>query len=127
MSGRNLLEGRTGPVTQSVDSVKSLLMWKGRAVDPLPSKIELVNQEEDSRLMLILSNKKDGYYVTTATKCSCPSATYRHSGPCKHQRRYFPQEQAAKPAATTEPGSIKPAGKWPGGHNGPVDECKGAA
>jgi hypothetical protein len=72
--------------------------------------------QEEGRMILVLSNKKDGYYVVTATKCSCPSATYR-GGPCKHIRKHFPQEQAA-----TASESIRPEGKWPGGFNGPVDE-----
>jgi hypothetical protein len=29
--------------------------------------------------------------------------------------------------AAKESESIRPAGKWPGGMNGPVDECKGVA
>ena len=29
--------------------------------------------------------------------------------------------------AATESESIRPTGKWPGGMNGPVDECKGVA
>ena len=121
MSGmKNLLEGRTGPVTQSVEAVKNLLAFVGRASDPLPSDVSLDN----GRLVLILSNKKDAYYTCTAARCSCPGNQFRHN--CKHMRKYFPE--TAKPAATvTETGSIRPTGKWPGGMNGPVDECRGAA
>ena len=119
MSGKNLLEGRTGPITQSVDAVKVLLIWKGHPVNPLPADVSLDN----GRLVLVLSNKKDVYYTTTAQACSCPSSTYR-GGRCKHQRHYFPQEQAATVA---DSGSIRPECKWPGGLNGPVDECKGTA
>ena len=119
MNGNNLLEGRTGPVTQTVDAIKNLLAYVGRASDPMPSDVSLDN----GRLVLVLSNKKDAYYTVTATKCSCPAASYHH-GPCKHQRKFFPQ--VAKPLAT-ELGSIRPVGKWPGGHNGPVDECRGVA
>jgi len=115
MSGR-LLEGRTGPVSQSIDAVKALLAWRGRGVDPMPQTIEFANEGEESRLVLVLSNKKDVYYVTTATKCSCPSQTYR-GGPCKHMRKYF----GAKLEQVTT-GSIRPEGKWPCGMNGPVDE-----
>ena len=89
------------PKTQSVEAVKALLAWKGRASDPLPSKIEFTG--DDSRLMLILSNDKKSYYVTTARACSCPSAAYRPGQTCKHQRKYFPQ--IAKPAETD---SIRP-------------------
>jgi len=113
MSGKNLLEGRSGPTTQSIDAIKSLLAYVGRASDPLPTDVSL----ENGRLVLVLSNKKDVYYTTTTKACSCPSATYR-GGRCKHMRHYFPQEQVA-PAS--ESGSIKPEGKWPGGLNGPVE------
>jgi len=108
------------PKTQSLEAVKSLLAWRGRASDPLPAFVEM--GEGEIRLMLVLSNKKDAYYVTTARACSCPAAVYNH-GPCKHQRKHF-AELIAKPAPS-EPGSIRPAGKWPGGMNGPVSPLPG--
>ena len=117
---KNLLEGRTGPITQSVEAVKALCQWKGRAVDPLPRDVSLDN----GRLVLVLSNKKDSYYTCVANACSCPPAANYPGQRCKHQRKYFPQEKAVTVA---EPGSIKPEAKWPGGLNGPVDECKGTA
>jgi hypothetical protein len=116
MNGKNI-EGRTGPITQSVDAVKALLQWKKIASDPLPADVSLDN----GRLVLVLSNKKDVYYTVTPTKCSCPSATYHPGQPCKHQRKHFPQ--VAMPAATASE-SIRPECKWPGGMNGPGDECK---
>jgi hypothetical protein len=119
MNGKNLLEGRTGPVTQSLDAIKSLLAYVGRASDPMPSEVSIDN----GRLMLVLSNKKDAYYTVTEKKCSCPAATY-HQGPCKHQRKYFP---VAKVEQSTEARSIRLAGKWPGGMNGPVDKISGEA
>jgi hypothetical protein len=100
MSERNLLEGRTGPVTQSLDAIKKLLAYVGRASDPMPSDVSLDN----GRLVLVLSNKKDAYYTVTEKKCSCPAATY-HQGPCKHQRKYF---SVAKVEQSTETGSIRP-------------------
>lgn len=72
MNGKNLLEGRTGPVTQSIDAIKSLLAYVGRASDPLPTDVSL----ENGRLVLVLSNNKDVYYTTTTKACSCPAATY---------------------------------------------------
>ncbi len=113
MSG-NLLEGRSGLVKQSRDAVKTLLAYVGRASDPMPSDVTLDN----GRMVLVLSNKKDAYYTVTAAKCSCPAATYNRS-PCKHMRRYFPQAEATKLVSADD--SIKPAGKWPGGANGPID------
>ena len=118
MNGKNMLEGRTGPITQSVDAVKALLTWKGHPVDPLPADVSLDN----GRLVLVLSNKKDVYYTVTPSRCSCPSATYHPGQRCKHQRKHFPQEQAATVA---ESGSIRPECKWPGGLNGPVDKIPG--
>ena len=112
MSG-NLLEGRSGPVTQSVDAVKTLLAFVGRASDPMPTDVTLDN----GRLVLVLSNKKDVYYTCTARACSCPSSTYRHGQTCKHQRKYFPQQETAKTVSAND--SIKPVATWPGGRNGP--------
>ena len=111
------------PLSQSIDAVKSLLTWKGRAVDPMPATIEFVNGCEESRLVLVLSNKKDSYYVVTPTKCSCPAAAYHPCQPCKHRRKHFPQ--VAMPAAVEE--SLRPECKWPGGLNGPVDKIPGVA
>ena len=113
MNGKNLLEGRTGPVTQSLAAIKSLLVYVGRASDPMPSDVSLDN----GRLVLILSNKKDAYYTCTARACSCPGNQFRHN--CKHMRRYFPQAEAAqtKPKAS-EPlikrGGFKPFDELPG-------------
>ena len=113
MQGNNLLEGRSGPLTQSVGAVKTLLAFVGRASSPLPSDVTLDN----GRMVLVLSNKKDAYYTVTAKACSCPAAIYRHNGPCKHQRRFFPQQETAKTVSAND--SIKPVATWPGGRNGP--------
>jgi hypothetical protein len=123
LSEKNLLEGRTGPITQLAEAVKALLTWRGRGTDSMPATLEFINEGEGSRLVLVRSNKKDSYYVVTPAKCSCPAATYHPGQPCKHQRKHFPQ--VAMPAAEEE--SIRPECKWPGGLNGPVDECKGTA
>ena len=122
MVGRTLIEMQN-PVTQSIDAVKSLLTWRGRGTDPMPATVEFV-QEGEGCMVLVLSNKKDSYYVVTPAKCSCPAATYHPGQPCKHQRRFFPQEQVA---IVAESGSIRPECKWPGGLNGPVDKIPGEA
>ena len=146
-----LLLDSGSPITQSIEAVKSLLAYVGRACDPLPTFLEL----PDKRCILVLSNKKDAYYTVTPEGCSCPSATYRPGKPCKHQRKYFPEAttaskpqiqpmtmaetleehdrnlpklpksyqrmvRAAREEALEDPESIKPAGKWAGGFNGPV-------
>ena len=103
------------PVTQSTTAVVSLLKYLGKSIDPLPDAVKL------SSMALVLSNKKDVYYVTAANSCSCPSAAYRPGQKCKHQRQYFPGIDAAKEVAGDEIDSIRPSGKWPGGFNGPVD------
>lgn len=93
------------PKTQSIESVKALLAWKGRAVDPLPATVEFMNHGDESRLVLVLANKKDAYYTCTARGCSCPSAAYRPGQRCKHQRKFFPVETTPRPV---ESGSIRP-------------------
>jgi hypothetical protein len=137
MNGKNMLEGRTGPITQSVDAVKVLLTWKGHPINPLPADVSLDN----GRLVLVLSNKKDVFYTVTPTKRSCPAATYHPGQPCKHQRKHFPGPQKSREvleaegdsilaaqngprrlAKPPEESSIRPECKWPGGLNGPVDE-----
>ena len=106
MEGKTLLASGS-PITQRIDAVKSLLAWKKVSCDPLPQEVSL----DSGRLVLVLSKKKDCYYVTTAHACSCPAATYHH-GPCKHQKKYFPQEE--ENLRDSLPG-------WPGGLNGPVE------
>jgi hypothetical protein len=102
MNEMNLLEGLQGPVSQSVDAVKALLTWKGRAVDPLPPVVEFTHEGEEGRLMLVLSNKKDSYYVTTSANCSCPARTYNPGQPCKHQRKHFGAKVAAPEVTASE-------------------------
>jgi len=84
------------PITQSIEAVKSLLAYVGRASDPLPTFLELLG----GRCILVLSNKKDVYYTVTPKGCSCPSATYRPGKACKHQRKYFAE------AASADSGSL---------------------
>jgi hypothetical protein len=119
MAGKLIYDG-TSPKTQSIDAVKALLAWKGRGIEPLPAFVEICQGE--SRLVMVLSNKKDSYYTTTPKACSCPAATYHPGQLCKHQRKYFPK--IAKPAVAEEGESIRPAGKWADGMNGPVDPAE---
>ena len=111
MIERALLDG-TSPKTQSAEAIKSLLTWKKISCDPLPEFLEM--GDGDSRLVLVLNNKKDAYYTVTAKGCSCPAATYHPGTRCKHSKKYFPQEANLRDSL---PG-------WPGGAHGPVDvEC----
>ena len=80
------------PKTQSREAVKALLAFKKVASDPLPQDISL----DGGRLVLVLSNKKDAYYVTTPKSCSCPAAIYNPGKPCKHSRKYFPQPMKSR-------------------------------
>lgn len=77
------------PQTQTVEAVKALLSWRGRAADPLPSFIEM--GKEEGRVVLVLSNKRDCYYTTTARECSCPAHNWHPGQRCKHQRKHFPE------------------------------------
>lgn len=104
------------PTTQTIAAVKALLAWRGRASDPLPAFVEMGAGE--SRLVLVLSNKKDCFYVATARDCSCPARSWHPNGPCKHQRKYFPEQQTTRPeAAIKQPNH----GAWHG-RNGPIIE-----
>ena len=82
------------PITQTVEAVKALLSWRGRAADPLPEFVEM--GEGDSRLVLVLSNKRDCYYTTTARDCSCPAHNWHPNQRCKHQRKYFAEQTIHK-------------------------------
>ena len=85
MNGKNLLEGYCGPESQTLGAVQALLKWQGKNIDQLPGSVRL-----DS-VVLVLSSKRDQYYVCSSTKrCSCPSAIYQPDKKCKHQRKYFP-------------------------------------
>lgn len=140
------------PKTQSLAAVKALLAWKKVSCDPLPEFVEM--GKEDSRLMLVLSNKKDCYYVTTSRTCSCPASVYHPGVACKHSKKYFLQPKktreeleaegeaileahhnTAKRLARPPESSMEdiraslPGWRGPDGQraNGPVDECKGTA
>jgi hypothetical protein len=113
MSGKVLVQIET-PKTQSIDAVKTLLAYVGRTSDPLPSDVSLDN----GRVVLILSNKKDCFYVATPRACSCPAHTWHPGQSCKHQRKFFPQSETAKPVSANEP-LIKRGGF------GPVDTMPG--
>ena len=91
---RRILVSAEKPQTQCVDAIKALLSWRGRASDPLPSFIEM--GEGESRLVLVLSNKKDCFYVTTAKDCSCPAHNWHPGQRCKHQRKYFAEQATHK-------------------------------
>ena len=126
------------PKTQSTDAVKALLAYKKVASDPLPQEVSL----DDGRLVLVLNNKKDAYYVVTPMGCSCPAATYNPGKPCKHSRKYFPQPKktreeleaegeaileahhntAKRLARPPESSSIRDSlPGWPEGAHGPVE------
>ena len=82
------------PQTQTVEAVKALLTWRGRASDPLPEYVEM--GEGERRLVLVLSNKKDAYYTTTARECSCPAHNWHPNQRCKHQRKHFAEQAIHK-------------------------------
>jgi len=94
MNGKKLVYQVESPKTQSLAAVKALLAWKQVSCDPLPEFVEM--GKEDSRLVLVLSKKKDAYYVTTSRSCSCPSSTYHPGTRCKHSMKYFPQPKKSR-------------------------------
>ena len=139
MIERALLDG-TSPKTQSAEAIKSLLAWKRVSCDPLPEFVEM--GKGDSRLVLVLNNKKDAYYTVTSRSCSCPASVYNPGKPCKHSRKYFPQPKKSREELEAEGEAILEAHHntakrlarppesssirdnlpgWSGGHNGPVE------
>ena len=104
MNGKTIL---SSPVTQTAAAVKQLIAYHNHGQEPeeMPDFYRLIGD-----MVLVLSNKKDAYYVTTPKTCSCPAATY-HPGPCKHSRKYFPESKTIRPmsmAGTLELGDHKP-------------------
>ena len=97
------------PVTQGREAVKQLIAYHNHGQEPavMPDFYRLTGE-----MVLVLNNKKDAYYVVTPKTCSCPSATYRPGSPCKHQRKYFSQQETAKSVSSSEPliqrGGFKP-------------------
>lgn len=116
MTGRTLVQVQT-PVTQKPEAVEALATYLNKTIEAGVLDLGVAK--------LVKSNKGDAFYTVTAKACSCPAATYHPGQPCKHARKYFPQPK--REVATEGQDSIRPEGKWPGGHNGPVDEIMGAA
>ena len=103
---RRIIVSAEKPQTQCIASVKALLSWRGRASDPLPEYVEM--GEGESRLVLVLSNKRDAYYTCTARDCSCPARSWHPNGPCKHQRRFFLSNHGQAPLSSAESPARKP-------------------
>ncbi len=140
---KNKIVSLGGAVTQEIGAVVELLKYLQKPANPLPEAVELPG------LFLVLSAKRDVFYIVTGQYCSCPSFAFR-GGPCKHQRKYFSDNSikrqslaktldeadknlermpkryqrmvlTAREATEEDPDSLMPKGKWPGGYNGPVD------
>ena len=98
--------------TQTLDSVRELLVYLKRPIEPIPAFIEL-----NGNIRLTKSSKGDCYYTTTLKECSCKARVFNPGKPCKHMalvRAEKDNEIASE--------SLRPTCKWPGGLNGPVDE-----
>ena len=105
-------------ISQKVESVVELLNFLGKPSNLLPEAVEL------SGMVLVLSNRRDVYYATTANSCSCPSAFYRPGQRCKHQRKYFPEPKNCKAEIEKESDEELARlhkAKWAGDLNGPAD------
>jgi hypothetical protein len=85
MAAKVLIDNEA-PETQSYDAVKQLIRFYNHNQEPteMPAFYRL-----GPAMVLVLSNKKDSYYVVTPKSCSCASAIYNPGCPCKHQRSYF--------------------------------------
>jgi hypothetical protein len=147
-----LFEGKS-PLTQSAEAVKALIEFvTGKPCEELPANFALSNGAQ-----LTKSSKGDVFYVTTPTACSCPGFTYRgsckhvttlrssnsldgsRSQAQAYQARQRELRAKARAGSLPEPigparrlarppeDSIQPAGKWPGGFNGPVNEIQEVA
>ena len=96
------------PVTQDREAVKQLIAFHNHGQEPaeMPDFYRLTGE-----MVLVLNGKKDAYYVVTPKTCSCPAAHWNR-GPCKHQRKYFSQQETAKSVSSSEPliqrGGFKP-------------------
>jgi hypothetical protein len=64
------------PVTQTIESGKVLAKFLGLA-EELPTEIRLANGAR-----LVLSSKRDAYYIVVRGKCSCKAGQYGRQ--CKH-------------------------------------------
>ncbi len=80
MLNKTLYKGKS-PVTQSREAVEALLKALGKQADPLPEVVEMAEG-----VRLVLSSKRDVYYITTSKTCSCPAQTYCPGQPCKHMK-----------------------------------------
>jgi len=122
--------------TQSIAAVKGMIEFlTSEPVRELPAVVRLANSTR-----LTKSGKGDCFYMTTSTNCSCPARTYHPGHECKHMkalqagnsveasraqaRAYQARQRAARLKPTEQQvDSIRPPGKWAGGHNGPVLEA----
>jgi len=139
MSGRILVQMQK-PVTQKPEAVEALAAYLNKPIEA--GVLDLGSAK------LVKSNKGDAFYTVTAKACSCPAMTYHPGMACKHQRKYFPQPKKSREELEAEGEAILEAHHntakrlarppeessirdslpgWPGGHNGPVDECREAA
>ena len=139
MSGRILVQTQN-PVTQKPEAVEALAAYLNKPIEA--GVLDL------GSATLVKSNKGDAFYTVTAKACSCPAMTYHPGKACKHQRKYFPQPKKSREELEAEGEAILEAHHntakrlarppeessirdslpgWPGGHNGPVDECREAA
>ena len=131
--GKILFDG--GIKTQSVESVKAMIEFlNGEQVRELPAVVRMANGTR-----LTQSSKGDCYYTTTPTDCSCKARTFNPAAQCKHMKALLAgnsveasraqarayqakQRELRVKGSSQEVNSIRPAGKWAGGHNGPVLE-----
>lgn len=104
MSERTIFEAQS-TVTQSCEAVNQLIAYYNHGQEPaeMPAFYRLTGE-----MVLVLSNKKDSYYVVTPKACSCPAATYHPGAPCKHQRKLFGLKPTSAPVMEIQRGGFRP-------------------
>ena len=100
----NLLEG-LNPVTQTIKGDKALAKFLGMK-EELPEAIALANGA-----WLVLSTKKDCYYMTTATGCTCKAGTYGRI--CRHRKALESSKPRGQSLAQTLEGHDRNLHKMP--------------
>jgi len=121
-------------LTQEAAAVKQLIEFvTGKPCRELPATFALANGARLTR-----SRKGDVFYMTTPTACSCPARACNPGQACKRMNALNSREASRAQPRTFQAGqvevmgkggslqmdSIRPAGMWPGGLNGPVDSSE---
>ncbi len=93
LNSQKLVLEAIGPTTQTSAAVRVLIAYINRLLRlPVPESDEDLPEfyQLDPGLCLVRDGKKrDVYYVTTPTDCSCPVRRLNPAEPCGHIMRFF--------------------------------------